>query len=291
MENKIKKPIFIIGTGRNGSSLLHDVFSYHQNVLWTSLFHEKKISNIKQIQLFFKLISVPPFSNILRKKYPPSEAYNLWDFFYKGFRNPYRDLRGEDLLPFTKARVNQYWSNFITPQRSRVLFKITGWPRILFLKELFPDAKFIHLVRDGRAVSASFLKVKFWNGWRGPEEWRHGVLPPEYYNEWIESGGSFVALAGINWKLLVEATCNSARHLLACNYLEIKYEDFVDNKIEVFSKILEFCELDFHDTLRKNILKRNIKNMNYKWKEDLTIQQQDILNKSLKNLLVKFNYI
>ena len=33
---KIEKPIFIIGTGRCGSTIFYEIFSYHPNISWSS---------------------------------------------------------------------------------------------------------------------------------------------------------------------------------------------------------------------------------------------------------------
>src|SRR3712207_7426845 len=46
------------------------------------------------------------------------------------------------------------------------------------LSEIFKDAKFIHLMRDGRAVANSLLHVYFWSGWKGPGNWGWGQLSP-----------------------------------------------------------------------------------------------------------------
>jgi len=34
------------------------------------------------------------------------------------------------------------------------IHKYTGWSRIAFFKEIFPEARFVHVIRDGRAVAA-----------------------------------------------------------------------------------------------------------------------------------------
>jgi len=49
-------------------------------------------------------------------------------------------------------------------------------PRIGFLQAIFPDAKFIHIVRDGCAVANSRMNAPFWKGWQGLNTWG-GQMP------------------------------------------------------------------------------------------------------------------
>ena len=84
-----------------------------------------------------------------------------------GFSEPCRDLVRTDVTTRVKRQVRAAMGMMLTHKRNRLLLKITGWPRLGFLNEMLEDAKFIHLVRDGRAVASS-LHVDFWRGWYGP---------------------------------------------------------------------------------------------------------------------------
>jgi hypothetical protein len=68
------------------------------------------------------------------------------------------------------------------------------------LAELFPEAVFVHLVRDGRDVAASFLEL----GWAGT----------------IEE-------AAMHWKLRVRRGRRAGASLPAGRYHEVRYEDLV----------------------------------------------------------------
>ena len=75
-----------------------------------------------------------------------------------------------------------------------------GMARLGFLNEIFGDATFIPLVRDGRAVAQPAAARRLLRGWYGPQGWRAGLLSPEDQATWEASDCSFVALAGLEWR-------------------------------------------------------------------------------------------
>ena len=90
------------------------------------------------------------------------------------------------------------------------LHKFTGWPRAGFLRACFPDAIFVEVVRDGRAVANSWLQMAWWLGHHGPDQWHFGPLPPDLQWLWEESDRSFPVLAALGWRLLM-ASYDDAR--------------------------------------------------------------------------------
>ena len=98
----------------------------------------------------------------------PGECYRFWDKHTFGFSEPCRDLVRADVSARVKRQVRGRPGAMLTPTADRLLIKITGWPRIGYLDEIFEDARFIHIKRDGRAVASSLLHVNFWRGWYGP---------------------------------------------------------------------------------------------------------------------------
>jgi len=112
----------------------------------------------------------PIVGKLSRERLRPGEAYSFWEYHCKGFSTPCRDLVLDDVTKKVGERLPRMFAQLLTRRRNRLLTKITGRPRIGFLRESFSDAKFIHIRRDGRAVINSMINVDWWWGWRGPQE-------------------------------------------------------------------------------------------------------------------------
>jgi hypothetical protein len=157
---------------------------------------------------------------------------------------PWRDLTAADVTPWLAARTGEFFERRATTAANRVfLHKFTGWPRAGFLAGILPDSKFIHVVRDGRAVANSWLQMDWWEGFNGPDHWQWGPLPAAYQKEWNESGHSFPILAGTLWKLLIDAHDAASAALPADRWLEVRYEDVIADPRKSFGRMLEFAGL------------------------------------------------
>lgn len=288
---KPQKPIFIFGTGRSGTTIFNTMFSEHPNLYWLSQLCDKYPNKPEYNSRLMQMIDFPILGKILKKKFEASERYSFWDFHCNGFSSIFRDIFSEDVSERNRYKLQKITSQLKTPKRNRLLVKITGWSRIGFLSEIFEDAKFIHVIRDGRAVANSLVNVGFWLGWQGDYKWRWGKLPPNYRKEWEEFEQSFIVLAGIQWKIMMDSYEISKKLVKPENLLEIKYEELCQNPIETFKKVVEFSELNWSSDFEKIINGFNVKNTNEKWKKDLDQKQQRDLSQVLENHLKKYGYL
>jgi len=287
---EVEKPIFIVGTGRCGSTVFHQLLSHHPHVAWLSRVCETRPHRPQANQRAMQILDVPLVSRYARKLIYPVEAYPFWERYCPGFTEPCRDLRQEDVTPGSKKAVRKVMAQILTRKRQRLLIKITGWPRIGFLKEIFPDAKFIHVYRDGRAVVNSLLNVFFWSGWRGPANWRWGELTPAQREKWERYDRSFVALAAIEWEILMTAHQEAGARIPADDLMEIRYEDLCQSPLEWTRQAIEFAGLEWSPGFAATVRNFSLKNTNYKWQEELTEVQQKVLNECLSDTLKKYNY-
>jgi hypothetical protein len=222
----------------------------------------------------------------------PAEHYPLFNNIFSGYGRPFRTLKEFDVTEnIRKGFLRIIRVALKYGKKERFLYKITGWSRIRFLNELFPDALFINIIRDGRAVANSFLEVDWWEGWQGPQNWRWGELSKEYKQEWEKYERSFTILAGIQWKILMDEFEESREVIDSERILILKYENLVENPIPIFKKILEFCGLTLPKKFKRKMREYELRNTNYKWKENLQLTEQQNLTTCLSSHLKKYGYL
>jgi len=274
---KIEKPIFIVGVGRSGSTIFHKMFAEHPNLAWLSYLCDNFPDKPLLLRLLMQGVDYPLVGNLIKNKFGPGEGYAFWERHCKGFSEPCRDLVAQDVTNRIKAQLPNVLSQILTKQRNRLLIKITGWPRVAFLHEIFNDAKFIHIVRHPGAVINSLINVRFWSGWRGPQNWRWGELTPAQREEWERFDRSFVALAGIELQILIEAMERAKKVVNCDNFMEVRYEDLCEAPIDTFKTVVNFCELEWSPAFERALQKYSLKNNNYKWQQELNASQQEIV--------------
>lgn len=287
----VTRPIIIVGTGRCGSTLLHRLLATHPQVMWLSglalLFPAKPVWNRWAVTA----MGNPMLRRLLRAWIRPNEQYRFWDHYTYGcFSGPCRDLVRSDVTIRMKKQVLAAFGATLTSRRSRLLVKITGWPRIGFLSEIFEDARFIHIVRDGRAVANSLLHVHFWRGWYGPQGWRAGLLSSEDQAAWEAYDRSFVALAGLEWRIQMRAIEAARRSLNPAQFCEVKYEALCAHPADTCRRLLEFVELPAAAELDRQVGTVAIRSTGDRWRNDLTSAQQAILDDLLREDLLRYGY-
>lgn len=288
---KITKPIIIVGTGRCGSTVFHRLLTKHPQVMWLSGLCDRFPTHPVWNRLGVIAASNPLLGSLLTRKIQPGECYRFWDRHAYGFSEPCRDLLRTDVTARVRSQVLAAFEPMLSHQRNRLLIKITGWPRLGYLNTIFEDARFIHIVRDGRAVASSLLHVDFWRGWMGPQSWRAGLLSAEDQALWESYGRSFVALAGLEWRIQMRAM-EAARRALPDPklFLEIRYEELCEQPLDTCRRVLEFAELpDFVD-LERHIRAAQISSTSDRWRDNLTPAQQTILEEVLREDLVRYGY-
>jgi hypothetical protein len=98
------------------------------------------------------------------------------------------------------------------------------------LERLFPDALFVHLIRDGRDAALSFLS-----------------MPKGLMTETWMQPRDVSAFAG-QWRAEVKAAQRLGRRVGDRRYLEVRYEDLVGDVEQVLRRISTFARLSYeHD--------------------------------------------
>ncbi|MBA3444885.1 MAG: sulfotransferase [Gemmatimonadales bacterium] len=289
---KVTKPIFIVGTGRCGSTAFHNLLARHPDTMWLSGFAEKFPDKPAWNRRAVTAVGNPLVRGMLGNRIKPGENYGFWYRHAYGFAEPGRDMVRADVTPRVRKQVRRVIEAMLTPRHSRMLVKLTGWSRIGFLNEIFDDAKFIHIVRDGRAVASSLLHISSWQwrGWYGPYSWRYGPLSPEDQAAWEASDRSFAVLAGLQWRIHTRSLEAARQMIDARRFLEVRYETLCEQPLETCRRAAEFAELPQSASFEQHVRSAPIKDMTARWRTDLSAEQQGVLTTLLRDDLLRYGY-
>jgi len=212
---------FIIGTGRSGTTLLAQMLNSHSRICVPD-----------ELQILFEV------SGNGRRLYEVFSAGNNEDYLaadyielvknacphkldmyydYRTFfeRQDYPARSMEDL-------VCALYADIAATQNKDIFIEQTPWygQRIEVLNELFPDAKYIHVIRDGRDVAISFSRSPWW----------HDDVY-ENLGRWDEE---------IN-KIIID----SKQYLNKGQMLEIRYEDIISDPELTLGEVCRHLGVDF----------------------------------------------
>jgi hypothetical protein len=212
----------------------------------------------------------------------PVEPWIFWETYLSNFRwERFKDVprrRGKDDISLNEIqRLRKIVKLILRYQnKERFLSKYTDFPRIAYFLQVFPDAKFIHVLRDGRAVSYSiFDRMMHGNfGFWYEREWWIKGWPKFWSEDWFVRGMSPISFAAYMWKYFLNEIWEDSKDLPKSQYIEIIYENLINFRNSTLEKVLDFCDLKSSARLYKYLEKSNLENMNYKWRERLDNKQK-----------------
>jgi hypothetical protein len=288
---RVVRPVFLVSSGRAGSTVFARLLSHHPSLAFLTQFNGRIPHRPAINRLAMQAMSVPVLESLVRKRIWCAEAYRFWAHYSPGFARPTRDLGARDVTSRDKDNLPPAIARNLTSSRHRFMAKVTGWSRIGFLKEVFPDACFVHILRDGREVAQSLLTVGFWDGWKGPSKWLLGELPTDLMEEWERYDRSFVILAAIFWKLTVGSVESASEGLDPDDFMEIRYEEFVADPVSALHSVVRFAGLPESRRFQRSVARMPLKSRDGKFRDNLTAQQQELLTSYLKPELERLGYL
>jgi hypothetical protein len=205
---------------------------------------------------------------------------NVWARYTRGQDE---SLGKHDVTPAARRFLHKVVRNNLKIfNKPRFLSKCPGNSvRMEFLNEIFPDAIFLHIIRDGRAVAYSIMRSRqkhsgrYWS--TRPPGWRDLLQRP------------MLEACALQWKMIVEHVLNSVQSVPPDQYLETKYEDFILHPAETLKFIGNRCGLEWsEDLLESSAI--GLENRNFKWQENLNPAEKDTLTPHVGELLARLGY-
>jgi len=206
--------------------------------------------------------------------------------------DPFRDLTASDAAPWLERRLRRFFGARAQAEgRAVFMHKFTGWPRARLLATVFPDAKFVHVFRDGRSVANSYVQVRFWQGYRGIPGWTFGHLPEQELRDWQATDYSWPYLAGLEWRLLMTAFETAREEIGSGRWLDVRYEDLVARPSDETTKVLRFAGLDRWTGLERRLEALRVsEGRTDAYRDELRPQDVALLETALAPALERWGY-
>jgi hypothetical protein len=290
----IDRPIFILGNIRSGTTITYNLVSLHPGVCWFSN-HSSRYPAVYGIPILHRLLDLGYFRRRQaqavaenRRMYPgfnfvpwPEEGDRIYHE-YSGFgqtTDGVENVLTDEMSRLLTGKIREHLE--LTGRRRFVSKQTANNRRIDLLDRLFPDARYVHVIRDGRAVANSTLRVPWW---KDMHLWWLGRT----VREWEAGGGESAELAGINWKRTLTEIFRT-RDRLGDRYTELRYEALTEDVRGSIRRVFEFCEMDCPEDYLA-LLPEQLPDMNRKWREQLTASQQTALRSAIGVFLSDLGY-
>ena len=217
-------PVFLVGCPRSGTTLLQSLLAAHSQI---ASFPESK---------FFQYL-IPLYEpkrhrfKIASRQIKP----RLTKYFEEEISHP-EMLKDLPIIPFWQNYSRSFIKklNILTHQQNKSIFLEKTPEHIYFLdyiEELVPDAKIIHILRNGADVVASLYEITH----KYPRQYPHGFSEAWSIDYCLE-----------RWK---EAFEISSSYLNKSNHFLVKYEKLVENTQTNLEHICQFIGVEFESKM------------------------------------------
>jgi hypothetical protein len=140
--------------------------------------------------------------------------------------------------------------------------RIANNRRIGLLAAVFPEARFVHLIRDGRAVAFSLSRVDWW---QDDVVWWYGDTP----RRWTDEGRDPWELCARHWVRELAAIEQGLRVVPGPQRLEIRYEELVEGPIAGVRRVAAFAGLAEDPGWTDELSRLGYPNRNEAWRDKL----------------------
>ncbi|MCP5096452.1 MAG: sulfotransferase [Chloroflexi bacterium] len=272
--NQISSQIFIGGCSRSGTTLLGAMLGTHSQCICTPESHFK-------IELLRPLINKPDAIDItaVANRLNKHWRFQIWDLPIES-DNVLSEADGagfSDLLNWVTSQYAQH------EKKSSATTWVDHTPENISyassLLQIFPNAKFIHIVRDGRAVATSIR----------PLDW----------------GPNTIIKASRWWMRMVSFGLAAESELTNDRIIRVRYEDLVLNPEGTLRQLCDFLGFEYEPTMpeatgfrppqyttqQHKLVGKSAKTTSVsRWKETLTPREIEIFENQTRNFLTHLGY-
>ncbi|MEW5788595.1 MAG: sulfotransferase [Pseudomonadota bacterium] len=250
--NDSKHIAFLLGAGRSGTTLLYKVLAAHPQIAYLSNY-QNRWPNRPALALLHRFLNLFPeqkrrswfmkeggayfneHRQWLQAVIPtPSEAESVYRSCGLPLTPPPGYQPDQQLADCLHARFERIRS--LSGGKVLLTKRTANNRRIPELTRMFPGAKYIHLVRDGRAVAYSLPRVSWWDDhvlyWTGQTPARM-----------VAAGADPLDLAARNWVEEMHSLEAGLPLIPRENLLEVRYEALLADPIQEISRMAEFMAL------------------------------------------------
>lgn len=245
--NSSRTPFFLVGGHRSGTTLTGLMLDSHPDLSW---FHHFEWA-VRHIKPDGTWPSIDEYQKILSKDF----GYLCWN------------LNASYGEPKTYSDVLDGFFEQRRQHDGKPLSGATVHTRYAELPKIWPNAKFIHVVRDPRDVVRSTIKFK-WSGnaWGAAQRWKRSE---------------------IEWNKLCAIVPSEQR-------MEFRFEELIANPKDVQRRITHFLEIPYTEAMFSYIEHTPYKYpdpaMAYKWRGKMPRHEIEMVETALGKLLTSRGY-
>lgn len=279
----LESPIIFIGTQRSGTTWMGGVFARHPRLAYWE------------------------------------EPRHVWSWGH-GYR-PDDELGAEDATPRIARHIRATFERFVREHgKDRLVEKTpSNCLRLPFVRAVYPEAKIIVVIRDGRSVIRStgeqldkgvptgrlVRRAMETAPWEWPAYAGRGLATlarkvtrkplafwgprPKGWREWVRADPRDVVLAK-QWSATITKAVMDGRAMEPSHYMEYKYEEFMLRPREIMARIVDFVELADGADLIEHAARTVDPSRQDKWREALDGETLELIRPHMEPTLRMLGY-
>lgn len=300
MGDAVTETLFIVGPPRSGSTLLYKALCLRPDVAYLSNW-VRRFPALPALGVFNRVPAMLPKTRRAAWFGDGSHAYvygTQRSAVRRAFPTP---VEGEPVftrcgigtapggrLPGQAPDLDRLRRTFEVVRRAaggRVLVskRIAHNVRIPLLADAFRAARFVFLVRDGRAVAHSLSRVDWW-----PDSyvWWQQTTP----RAWGEQGEDPWTLCARHWAEELKVVQDGLSHVPAGQRMQLRYEDLMSDPLPTLRRVADFAGLGARPAWSDELRALRFSDRNNAWRSTLDEQVASRITELQQPLLAQYGY-